>query len=441
MKKSVSILLTLLLVIGLASHAKAAAGKYEIPELGMGLTFPSKYDVLARDGEDNAAILRDYGMMEEDLQAAFEDGLYFCALDPQGEEEIVVRVTPGIYLNMDGMDSKELEALASDLEEEYTNQGIAVFYSEAYGRSRLPFISMDLYIREEGVEVLQYITIFNDSMVSIALRAYTQTATNDQVKAVRSVVDSLTISDDVPPAEKTPAFPYLDMRTGTSFTVPAGWTAVDKSEVPDDLDALFFWSGDPDKCIVYRSLDLGESDPKLYKSSEHLSGPAFRAEVAKALEIPEDAVTMEVYGEMGYYMARNPYAGQENGEPQTATLALHIENGWGYTFVYWGESGDSHYGDFESLLNSVSYGQIQASQAHGKETWQSLFERIAASFTAALILGLITFGISKIKSSLKSAKKEKQPEKTEFVYCQSCGKRFPAGTRVCDVCGEKIRKP
>ena len=111
------------------------------------------------------------------------------------------------------------------------------------------------------------------------------------------------------------------------------------------------------------------------------------------------------------------------------------------TFVYWGESGDSHYGDFESLLSSVSYGQIQASQAHGKETWQSLFERIAASFTAALILGLITFGISKIKSSLKSAKKEKQPEKTEFVYCQSCGKRFPAGTRVCDVCGEKIRKP
>jgi len=46
-----------------------------------------------------------------------------------------------------------------------------------------------------------------------------------------------------------------------------------------------------------------------------------------------------------------------------------------------------------------------------------------------------------VQLELAIYEKEKQPEKTEFVYCQSCGKRFPAGTRVCDVCGEKIRKP
>lgn len=450
MKKIFGIVFALFLVLNLAIPARAVSTEYEIPEFGLTISIPEGYAVFTRDMKDTDPLLQDYGFTMEDVMDILGTDIYLDAIGIECDEEIVVSMYEDMGLDLSGLGDTALRLLASGFEEGYEEAGAKVFSMEVYHHPKLNFLRCYLYMPEENTYVLQYYTIYDGNGLSVTLRSYSGAISDDQEKKIQSVIDSVAIpsyTPEKPQAEEAPAFLYTDQETGVTFTIPAGWVERSPSKEWEYMDAVFSFTEDPGLQIVYGSKDLSAELSALDRLllEQGTLGEEVCAALAEEMGVPESAVSMKTYHEEDYFLVEASYTSEEYGMKVTATVtqAIHIEGGWVYLFQVVGKQSDLAYGELEKVLESVEYGKTPKAEKNGKSgtSGNSFSDRMIVAAFEGFFASVLVSLYAIIKKSRRDKKAKKEAMGTsEYVYCHSCGKRFPAGTRFCDVCGEKLRE-
>lgn len=434
MKKVTGMLLALLLIVGLAVPAMAASTEYEIPEFGITLSIPDGYDVFTRNMKADDPLLKEYGLTRSDLMEILGTNTYLDAMGSQGDDEIVVTANETGYSDMDGMTDATLNFLASGLEEEYSSYGFDVMSTEIYREYPHVFVNIDFYIPEDDVYTMQYFTVYNGAMLCITLRSYTGIPSTNQVKNIRSVADSLTIpSDTQPQAEKIPAFLYTDEKTGTTFTVPAGWTELGVTEENGLQYIQFSFSRNPTQILQYCSIDMYEDMgffDRLSRNNQKYED-AFLEGFLGGTRTPKPDIKKMQYNGVTYSVVEVPVTSDLLGVPITVTVsqAVYTKDGWIYAFQFFGGLDNPFFGELEKVLESVEYGDTDTHSGNAQ---------VIAITLVALMVALILLAI--VISTRKQKKEAGDMDISQYVYCPSCGKRMPDDSRFCDGCGARLTK-
>lgn len=436
MKKLVCVLLILLLMVSLAAPVKAASTEYEIPEFDLTLSIPDGYDVFTRNIRANDPLLAEYGLTRDDVMDILGDNVYLDAMELQGNDEIVVTLFEDMGLDFSGLGDTALLLLASGLQESYEESGVTVFSTEVYHHPKLNFMCLYFYIPENNAYGLQYYTIYDGNALSVTLRSYFGAISDAQEKKIQSVVDSITIpsyTPEQPQTEETPAFLYTDQETGTTFTVPAGWTERGLSKEREYLDVIFSFAADPGLQIMYGSKDLSSELSfwdRLFVNQDDLY-EEYCALLAEEMGISESSVRAKTYNGKKYFIVEAPYSSDEYGMKLTVTVtqAMHIEGGWVYLFQFMGDQSNPFYEEFEKVLESVEYGNVGPRSGNAQ---------VIAITLVALMVALILLAI--VISTRKQKKEAGDMDVPQYVYCPSCGKRMPDDSWFCDSCGARLTK-
>lgn len=449
MKKLSGMLLALLLIVSLATPALAASTQHEIPQFGLTISIPDGYDVFTRDMAENDPLLQDYGLTRDDVLDILGTDTYLDALESQGEDEIVMTLFGDMGMDFGGLGDEALLMLASSFEKSYEASGITVLSTEAYNHPKLNFMRFHLYIPETNTYGVQFYTIYDGIALSVTLRTDSAAVTDAQEKKIQSVVDSISIpsyTPEKPRVEETPAFLYTDPETGTTFTVPENWTERDPSEEREYIDVLFSYAKEPVPQITYGSQNMSW---ELFSLEREMLDTEAVAEaicdrLADEMGVPRSAVSRTTYHGEAYYLVESPQTSDEYGITVTFTQAMHIEDGWVYLFQATGGKNSRGFEELEKVLESVEYPKSVMTWESAEGGSDSVTDRQTMKlfpWILVCLLGLIIGKLIKSRVERKAERKaiQKKAGTSESVYCRSCGKRFPAGTRVCDVCGEKLK--
>lgn len=430
--------------------ARAASENYTISQMDLTVSIPSSYDVFTRNMPNNSPLLSEYGISHSDLVKQFAAGsTYLDAVAPDGSEEIVVTMMEeDILSDFNGLGDTTLLTLASALKDEYSDYGLSISSYDIYHHQQLEFIRIYFSAIDRSTHSLQYYTTYDGKAMNFTIHSYVGSISSAQEKTIKDIVDSVNLHSYTPIAllnEELPSFIYTDNETGTTFTVPANWRAVDFSEEREYLDAKFSFADDPGLLITYSSADLwaelsfverlltsrSKSDELLLSSDD---SETYRS-ISEMFGIPESSINKRTYNGEIYYIFDAPYTSELYGMNFSTTLtqAIHVENGMAYYFQFNGN--EQHFDDFEKVLQSVEYGIKGA-------TGSSAFVII---IIAIAIIAVIVIVIRKKKASQKAVETAGQSEETiggapslEYIYCHRCGNKLPIDSSFCISCGTRL---
>lgn len=440
--------------------------KRYLPDLGMSIETPGDYYILSRDISSSDPALSFFGFSKSDCISFLEESsIYLDAVDPDVTTEIVVTMTENVLSDMNMLPDTTIDALLSSLSDVYSNIGISVTNMEYYQHKQAKFVVLDINQESDTGTIygVQYYTIYNYKAINVTLHSYDGRVSSSDKSLARSVVDSV-VFDSSPitpePARKTNSFMYTDTETGTTFTVPANWVQGELSKPRDTIDVKFE-STDGESFVYYGSFDAwsqmtASERAGTTRSSYDLSvlSNDDLKEFASLLGSPNGAFKRETIGGVEYCQFETSYSQGVISAPVTAYLT--INNGYIYLFQYSGGNSKAHYDDFTQLLNSVNYkiGNNAAGNSGG----------------STMIIVLVVFVLIVVAVCLLIAKSKKKPEtvaaaKTNDVsirdddpgmhdipatnsppthptygvlYCPSCGREIPRGSKFCQFCGTKI---
>lgn len=440
--------------------------KRYLPDLGMSIETPGDYYILSRDISSSDPALSFFGFSKSDCISFLEESsIYLDAVDPDVTTEIVVTMTENVLSDMNMLPDTTIDALLSSLSDVYSNIGISVTNMEYYQHKQAKFVVLDINQESDTGTIygVQYYTIYDYKAINVTLHSYDGRVSSSDKSLARSVVDSV-VFDSSPitpePARKTNSFMYTDTETGTTFTVPANWVQGELSMPRDTIDVKFE-STDGESFVFYGSIDAwsqmtASERAGTTRSSYDLSvlSNDDLKEFASLLGSPNGAFKRETIGGVEYCQFETSYSQGVISAPVTAYLT--INNGYIYLFQYSGGNSKAHYDDFTQLLNSVNYkiGNNAAGNSGG----------------STMIIVLVVFVLIVVAVCLLIAKSKKKPEtvaaaKTNDVsirdddpgmhdipatnspptqptygvlYCPSCGREIPRGSKFCQFCGTKI---
>ncbi len=364
MKKIIITMLALALLCNIAFPVQAISEQYELPELGLSLEVPSKYDVFTRSMDENDPLFSAYGFTKEDVIAKFVSAdIYLDAITQDGSEEIVVTMTENSVRELNGFDDSVLMAFASTLKDEYVRYGVSVSSYDIYHHAQLAFVRVWFNITDETTYGLIYHTIYDNKTMNFTMRSYTGPISEAQENTIQSVVDSIYVDSfnyETSPREETAAFAYTDEETGLKFTVPANWKREELFEDRDFIDVKFVSTKDSRMVIMYGGTDLWaqipESDKIGYKRSD-IDNTMFTASHVTEMLGTSAPIESVMYNGKDYYLAEVTSQAEAYGLslPVTTTHIIRIEDGWLYWFQFGGSKESEYFGDVEKLINSVSY--------------------------------------------------------------------------------------
>jgi hypothetical protein len=161
------------------------------------------------------------------------------------------------------------------------------------------------------------------------------------------------------------AFVYPNERASFHFTVPANW---EKGEPGWGLSSENSWfTADKPEVTFYNPytscsiLYIKYSPYVPWEKYRNYNNNTFsKAEIVEMLAIKEidpDMLYTVYYGGKEYYKAEFTRTKRVDGATVLlpATLLLRFEYAYMYVFLFYGDSQDAFYSDFEALVNSVQY--------------------------------------------------------------------------------------
>lgn len=198
MRKIIHILLSLCLLCSLLAGTACAAGRTcSLDEVGLSVTVPDSLAAFTRDFDPDDPELAAFGLSEELLQSAFNDGNnYLIALDRELGHEVLISVVDN------GSDQKVFETLSepvsadmlSAISESYGDMGLQII-DQPKVRSHDPvnFLVLNCTLPIEGytLNCLMYITAYEGKSIGIILRSYLGEITAEQEALARSLADSM----------------------------------------------------------------------------------------------------------------------------------------------------------------------------------------------------------------------------------------------------------
>ena len=369
-------LLYLILILSLAvfvpvlAHA-AGMTTYYIEEADMYVDVPDEYIVLSRDLQPGDPALSFFGVTAEEQQSIMAaNDLYLDICEENLDYEILIKVMDNLIDSLEVMNDSLLLALVPTIEPEYEKVGVTILSSEVYHHEQAKFLKLRLRQYNNGRDVysLQYYTVHSNKAINITLHSYSGEVSEDQEQALKVIVDSAafgggTAKSDEPAAEPehTPAFLYTDEKSGVSFTVPADWKQKPFNQERQFINAQFVSTADEGVVIIlgsYDAWDMMSPPEKLgMERYEFDNSATSHAEIAEMLIVNESDISTVVYNEAEYFKTKVSIQQEIAGFTLSLTplYFMHIENGYVYSFQFYGEEESVYFRDFEALLSSVEY--------------------------------------------------------------------------------------
>jgi len=364
------LLLTAVLSAVLTVNASAAeTSTYILNELNLSVNIPSSLVVFTRDFDPDDPNLKKYGLTDESLTSAMESGnMYLDCWDKNISYEMFITYGQSTLNSFNDYDDATLSSLADCFGAQYKSVGVIYIKAELYDHPQVKFIKSYFKQANGGSTVygIQYYTLYDNQLIGVTLRSYSGKITSKNESTIKSIVDSIKLRavSGESGGVSVSALPivYSDSETDMSFQVPAGWTdQTDTEEKAEHTTATFVSDKNSYINIEYRSFDLWSEmtdSQKAGLSRADCNSASFTKErFAKDISIPETDITSVTYNGIEYYQVQVTKTDSSLGkdmEYKTTRLAF-MDNGYLFTFSFSGKSDNIHYGDFESLLNSVSY--------------------------------------------------------------------------------------
>ena len=372
MKRILSIFLLLTIAISISTTAYAASSKtYILDDLGMSIDIPSEYVVFTRNISDNDPNLSIYGLNKNDMSELMESGnIYLNAWDDAINFEIIVTMIDSSISDFNLMSDTVLNTLASSFETEYANSGVTVEKYEIYQHEQAKFIK--IYINQpNGIDKaygLQYYTVYDNKAINVTMHSYSGKIDSGKESILRTIIGTVHFDKDpmLPEAvTETAAFLYKDKETGSEFTVPANWSQESLSQDREFLDVKFTSNKEPGLSILYGGSDIWaemSSSEKKGLSRSDINNSLFTFDdIAETMGVAKSKISTVSFGGKEYYKYEVTSTSSTYGIniEVTMTCLMRIENGYAYTFQFSGDSKNSYYKDFESLVSSANYPVVE----------------------------------------------------------------------------------
>ncbi len=427
--------------------AFATSSTYELDELGLEVTIPSKYDVITQDTSPYSSIFSDRGLSGTDLIKQFKStGVYLNAIPNDGtNEEIVVTMTDGVFNNLSEFSNGTLKTLASSLVKGYEDYGLTITNYDIYEHSQAKFIKLHITDTSNSFYGLQYYTNYDAKTINFTIRSYSGALSQTQEAVIKGVIDSIvfdTAPIPAPTVPETDAFEYIDVDTNTKFTVPANWHEKDLSKDREYIDVKFASGKEEGLSIMYGSTDLwsqmSESE-KFGASRSDFDSSLFTVDDMKEyFGVDANNISKVTYNGIDYFIAeqksKQEMYGMEFIVDMTRVVRFH--NGWLYEFQFGGTKDSPYFTDFEKLLNSVEYENVDSTNP----TTPVLLMIVMFGIIALVIVFVVRHNKKrnvKLNVSETILELDVSSMDEEGAICSNCGSNLTTDSLFCHICGTK----
>ena len=362
MKRIFASLLIVLCVIGVCSPLTLAADmRYEIPEVGISILLPDKYEVQFRSDEPNKKYLSILGLTyDEYMDWMLESNIYFDAF-ADNSCEVYIAMTEVGTTDLRDYTSAELNNFLSLIKSSYDESTFQVIEYYVCTISNIPFFYIEYAKSAENLSVhaQYYATTVNGKRLEIGRSVMNRQINAADRREMDAIINSFTLLSDT--RKQSAAFVYKDGVSGVSFTVPANYK---QKELEQNNESIQFCQiDDPNVILQYVMIDLWADTPAADR------GDSSREDIDKLYQFLTPSDLEELFG----YPIRNFHTERHNNNDYyvfnititpTANMPIDIvtaaafKNGCAYLFQYPGIEGDEHYADFVGLLNSVKIPSI-----------------------------------------------------------------------------------
>lgn len=458
MKKTIVLIAVLFILLSLNNTVFATSNTYSVNELGLDITIPSGYTVITRDTPESAPIFNELGITKSAMIDHFEsNNIYLNAISDTDNEEIVVTMQSNSVADFRLLSDTALNAIASQLKEEYIDYGYNVTSYEIYQHSQAKFIKLVFTDTESTIRGIQFYTVHDGKAMNFTLRSYqndrTFTKWSMQRTTIKTIVDSIVYHNEVSTTkvqgiEETSSFVYTDNDSGITFTVPDNWKQKELNGDRKHLDAKFVSTKESDCVIIFGSTDMWEAMPSSEKNGynrKDINNSSFtKSDIAEMYGITEDKISVVTYNGVQYYKGEMTKSLDESGFnlSVTTTQLIYINDGWMYMFQFGGTDSHALYSDFEELLNSVSYPSALNSSDNNISNPKSDFKTVFGLCVFVLLIAGATIMAIIYHKKRNSTQNTTTPEITDTssidILCPKCGEPLPSDSAFCHLCGAKI---
>lgn len=362
MKRIFASLLIVLCVIGVCSPLTLAADtRYEIPEVGISILLPNKYEVQFRSDEPNKKYLSILGLTyDEYMDWMLESNIYLDAF-ADNSCEVYIAMTEVGTTDLRDYTSAELNNFLSLIKSSYDESAFQVIEYYVCTISNIPFFYIEYAKSAENLSVhaQYYATTVNGKRLEIGRSVMNRQINAADRREMDAIINSFTLLSDT--RKQSAAFVYKDDVSGVSFTVPANYK---QKELEQNNGLIQFCRiDDPNVILQYVMIDLWADTPAADR------GDSSREDIDKLYQFLTPSDLEELFG----YPIRNFHTERHNNNDYyvfnititpTANMPIDIvtaatfKNGCAYLFQYPGTEGDEHYADFVSLLSSIKIPNI-----------------------------------------------------------------------------------
>ena len=364
MKKIVSSVLVILMMLSLSATSFASSSTtYLLEDTGMSIDIPSGDLVvtradLAKGITDNPLLINSSESARKELFERWKSNneYLYAAIGIDG-----IYLSLSVYINDSEGDLRtvndvKLKDYAASHARECEEKGFTVEKYEIYHHDQAKFIKYLLSDSSyyETYYYLNYITWVNNKYILVTIKSPSQKIDANREAVLHSIMETVHF-DGVPMLQES----YKDFDTGIEIILPVDWTQKPLSKNRQFIDAKFVSSKQIGLSIIYGSTDMWSQMSTAEKKGKTRSDVdnASLYEIVEMNGIPKDKVSMVTYGGKEYYQYVETSTSSAYGMDFsiTTTCILRIENGYLYTFQFFGDSNNEYYRDFELLLDSVKY--------------------------------------------------------------------------------------
>lgn len=354
----------MVLLFAVPAFAEEDMVQYSIEELGMSIDVPSDYVVFTKDMAEDDPVFSYYGISKSDLESVMAPEDYLYILNLKDNSGIQISMTEGDVKDFNLLSDETLAVLEENLESGYLQDDSGPATAEIYRHKQAKFFKIEAGGEDGSSHICKYYTAYNGQYITVLFLMQGEVFDSSRGNAIKEIVDS--INFDTPPMTPetapvyTPSYGYVYSDSGLKFNVPDNWTEIKTPEsilrrytqFVSDLDSMI--------CITFAATDL------------YIEGGAARRQDIDNSSLDEedlmDSVTgsnkeisKATYGGKEYFKLKYTTTSVEDGIIYDATVTnlIFCENGYMYMYQFSGDENNIYFKDFESLLSSAIYPEVE----------------------------------------------------------------------------------